>query len=590
MNDSFIFKTKIVGSSFRDEIDEAITERIKAHEVELQREPDNAFDKNAIKCVVRDIHVGYIPKELAAKLSLLLDLPESSYQVNWIGPGKFDIEVYVEAQNGLAIIDPRAYTDQLLSNFAATCAVGSPEEVLILFQELKESSLPSWHLMNQSQPILEAVKGNNLKVLELLLKLGFSHNGNQYEALRLSVKSHSNNAYALITKRKISSAGSTYALLEAYDANNRELVEELSQHRLSKKILRERLEAAVTDRSVDLVIFILSFELPVRQLESAFLKSAQIGASLILREFIKISFDSDVIYRARIAAIENSHSACVAALLRDQVSPKGRGAYFKLAIFKQQRRVALAILKLGIDETELVDIVYYLICQSHVVVDPLSELAVEVYKRMSNEDLIEVISLVSTHKQVERLVRLFDLSPLNIAAYSNQRKLKNNCLTLYQAIKSDNYRSYFARKRPRYLHLVEIKLTDTELPYSIAHQLEQFGIDNVFDLKVNDEPTLRLLVGLSRIELNEIDFFMENMSFEKPSIKKSTLVKAMAKEMGVYPRIHRSDLEEKILILEHLVECSFSERKQPFFHDGQSAEEIEAVLVKLGFTIPYEDN
>ena len=42
---------------------------------ELVREPDNKFDKNAIGVVAtkHKLHIGYIPKKLASKLSPIMD-------------------------------------------------------------------------------------------------------------------------------------------------------------------------------------------------------------------------------------------------------------------------------------------------------------------------------------------------------------------------------------------------------------------------------------------------------------------------------------------------------------------------------------
>ena len=39
----------------------------------LEREPENGHDKNAIKVMVGNIHLGYVPKKLARKMAKLLD-------------------------------------------------------------------------------------------------------------------------------------------------------------------------------------------------------------------------------------------------------------------------------------------------------------------------------------------------------------------------------------------------------------------------------------------------------------------------------------------------------------------------------------
>lgn len=41
--------------------------------VALEREPENEFDKNAIKVLVGKTHLGYVPKKIARKMAKLLD-------------------------------------------------------------------------------------------------------------------------------------------------------------------------------------------------------------------------------------------------------------------------------------------------------------------------------------------------------------------------------------------------------------------------------------------------------------------------------------------------------------------------------------
>ena len=62
----------------------------------LTREPDNEYDKNAIKVTVEEFHIGYLPKDIALKLAPILD--STDYQIEAMliikgGPYKtFDYE------------------------------------------------------------------------------------------------------------------------------------------------------------------------------------------------------------------------------------------------------------------------------------------------------------------------------------------------------------------------------------------------------------------------------------------------------------------------------------------------------------------
>lgn len=100
----FDLKTSVIGTSFRiqnvkkavkhiyddnglslfeglknKEIEEEGYDRVYKHDslftrdFNLTREPDNEYDKNAIKVTVDEFHIGYIPKDIALKLAPVLD-------------------------------------------------------------------------------------------------------------------------------------------------------------------------------------------------------------------------------------------------------------------------------------------------------------------------------------------------------------------------------------------------------------------------------------------------------------------------------------------------------------------------------------
>lgn len=67
---------KIVGTSFRNQnLLQNIHNKLQTssiHNVKLEFEKDNKYDPNAIKILVNDQHIGYIPKELCQRLKKLL--------------------------------------------------------------------------------------------------------------------------------------------------------------------------------------------------------------------------------------------------------------------------------------------------------------------------------------------------------------------------------------------------------------------------------------------------------------------------------------------------------------------------------------
>lgn len=66
------FNGAIVGMRFRPNVTQSDIDNIQASEIELQREPLNPHDSNAVKCMVRGKHFGYINRETAEQISPLL--------------------------------------------------------------------------------------------------------------------------------------------------------------------------------------------------------------------------------------------------------------------------------------------------------------------------------------------------------------------------------------------------------------------------------------------------------------------------------------------------------------------------------------
>lgn len=66
--------TRLVGAHFRSPEEKEVVKTLSRGDIlQLIREPDNSYDENAIKVMKDDIHLGYIPKDLAAVIASKLD-------------------------------------------------------------------------------------------------------------------------------------------------------------------------------------------------------------------------------------------------------------------------------------------------------------------------------------------------------------------------------------------------------------------------------------------------------------------------------------------------------------------------------------
>ncbi len=62
------------GSKFRPMEAQAVVARLETDEaVELEREPDNPYDENAIKVIAHGEHIGYVAKEDAVEIASIMD-------------------------------------------------------------------------------------------------------------------------------------------------------------------------------------------------------------------------------------------------------------------------------------------------------------------------------------------------------------------------------------------------------------------------------------------------------------------------------------------------------------------------------------
>ena len=62
------FYSKLVGTTFRQDGQKALSLMKQGDIITLITDYGNPYDNNAIKAIFKDVHIGYIPKETAAKI------------------------------------------------------------------------------------------------------------------------------------------------------------------------------------------------------------------------------------------------------------------------------------------------------------------------------------------------------------------------------------------------------------------------------------------------------------------------------------------------------------------------------------------
>lgn len=68
------FLARLAGAQFRPKYaQETVKSLVPSDRVELEREPHNQYDKNAIQVVAHGEHIGYIQRDLAALIAPMMD-------------------------------------------------------------------------------------------------------------------------------------------------------------------------------------------------------------------------------------------------------------------------------------------------------------------------------------------------------------------------------------------------------------------------------------------------------------------------------------------------------------------------------------
>jgi hypothetical protein len=86
-----IWMTSIIGTRFRGSDAVTIVGALpRGSRLRLEREPDNAFDPNAIAVYYGDTHLGYVPRVHATELAPALDAGTAESDVELIDEGIVD--------------------------------------------------------------------------------------------------------------------------------------------------------------------------------------------------------------------------------------------------------------------------------------------------------------------------------------------------------------------------------------------------------------------------------------------------------------------------------------------------------------------
>lgn len=504
-----IIPTSIVGTYYQKNIDDSDLEKLKTHKITLLREPNNEFDKHAIKCMIGDLCMGYLPRDIAGKLAPMIDEGMASIDIKWVGPSYFDIKIYITSDPSVTRSTSTEDLESMIQSFIKSCEADTVTIVRDRFEDLKSKHNSVWFLLNRYEPILAAVSHKNIPVIQLLIELGFKTSGNHYGAIRLAVREHWNQVFDLLIDQGVSAAGRAHILVDAYLSSNAAVLDQLKSEKPDAKVLGQYLLESVESDDDALTDFLLLFRLTKQDKNEALLQAASIGSKRSLETLLRLNFSHQVIYEARIAAIENNQMHCFLKLMRRNISTYNANAYIELAVFKKRIDFASIIYRMNKKSVNLARLISFLVRQSQFHFEAEDELIRLIKHDADAVVMSNAISKVRAYPTIEQLVRIFQIHPLMIIAHQNQPTTIRHCLEIFELLKSSGSWFGYPELKIRYGRYGSSNLSQLDLPQSILDKLTKWNITTVIDLMACPEEVLRDLIGLNRVELNEVEFGLE---------------------------------------------------------------------------------
>ena len=553
-HDKVEVSTVIVGTHFRSEVTDELLETIIEKEIILEREPSNPYDYNAVKCLVDGQHIGYVERSVAKLISSHLKYA-TGHTVKIIGPKWHNITVCIVPGKEDVVLKNRIaesaahqrvlVAKETLNELVSFCKEGEEEQAVKKVQELQKLEVSTWHYLNSGKPVYWATRANNLPLLRLLVEAGFKYNDGSYRSLVAAVKSGRQDISAYFFSAGVSEAGKAYALKAAYESENKPVLLHLVEQNLDGSIIGQWLIDSVKGNKDTTRVAILKYAISRKYLNFALLEAAVNDSLNALEIILELNFSEKEIAAALHAAIKASIERTALRLIRiidteDQIQTAilcainfGQIEPLKALVKKSkyswqpelallnaavadQVDVALALYDMGAYsgdyDSMAIDLLDSTKLRTVVPIGCLSRL----YKLLPNEILLNTLPRLTTKKQLKNFLNATSISPLEASTLVANKKLKEFCIHQFTAFRSANHRH--GKKNTANDQVLKVTLLEnTNLPQIIVKKLANYNILFLYDLLLIREKTYRELMGFNRVEINEILYFVDEIT-EKNSL------------------------------------------------------------------------
>jgi hypothetical protein len=286
--------------------------------------------------------------------------------------------------------------------------------------------------------------------------------------------------------------------------------------------------------------------------------------------------DSDVIVEAAISiAIDHEKKDVFTVLVSKSSYSKRLEMLFIQVIKKGKADLALSLYEMGAYKDQPKKMANELL-DATVFNEQVKNFTLrKIFDLLPKDLFMGKISEIRTKKQLSSLFACSSVNPLEVSLLVASDELRDACIDMFKLYKTQLYK----KRDSTDVELIQSLLVNSDIPSSIVKKLARYHIENEFDLSMYaNEEVLRNLVGLQRVEINEILYFLEDRSFELQASDLLVEFDAYIEDLELSTRTKKLLIAEGLFTIRELVQLTESDLRMVPGLGNKSIEEITMML------------
>lgn len=227
ISDQFVlpaYAARLVGFNFRNVFSERELNALRGDEISLELEPSNPHDRNAIKCIARGHHFGYVDRQSAQSLAPRLNDSEGAVVViESRSSSVFHITVTMFGGDYEIGLRQRSrqerYRSHLKPALYSAAEKGDLSALNMLREEVDSAIADSRQESQDGRPVILAAENGHTEVVKWLVARGYCFNADNNRAISAAAGSGNKDLLAYLIEAGVSSKGLLQAFCVALEAS-----------------------------------------------------------------------------------------------------------------------------------------------------------------------------------------------------------------------------------------------------------------------------------------------------------------------------------------------------------------------------------